>query len=412
MTQIGGYQIISRIAQGGMATVYLAKHPERAEWVALKVLSPRAQGDPEFLARFEREADIISTLSHPHIVPVYDAGVDQGVHYIAMAYLNYGSLRDRLDRFANRHEPMAVREVLEVGRQIASALDYAHKRGLIHRDVKPNNILLAPGGRYVLSDFGIAFKQDATRLTRDSGQMLGTAEYMSPEQAEQKQIDLRVDVYALGVVLYELLTGGVPFSNDTDMLVLFAHINQLPKPIVQLRPDVPRDVIQIVERALSKQPEARFDTAGALVLAIEQAMSLIAEPNTRSIGPIWVIGAAVLLVLVVVTIGLNRYWSIRVSDNAPSLPKVTTHELKQIAPQITLGQVTYVARATNAVLLTQPVRNAPVLRRLAPGTRLQVLGRTPDDLWLRVSTGWVLRATGQIEGQLDAVPHIPALPKP
>ncbi len=419
MTQIGGYQIISRIAQGGMATVYLAKHPERVEWVALKVLSPRAQGDPEFLARFEREAHIISTLSHPHIVPVYDAGVDQGVHYIAMAYLNYGSLRDRLDRFANRHEPVAVLEVLEVGRQIALALDYAHKRGIIHRDVKPNNILLAPGGRYVLSDFGVVFVHGASKITRDSGQMLGTAEYMSPEQAEQKQIDLRVDVYALGVVLYELLTGSVPFSNDTDMLVLFAHINQLPKPIAQLRPDVPRDVIQIVERALCKQPDGRFDTAGALVLAIEQAIVAIAGSDTKLTRPAWAVGIAVLFILTLATVGIrtgNGYWSIRATYNAQEPPKAIAREPKQIAPQITLGRVTYVARATNAALLNQPVRNARVLHLLASSTRLQVLGRTPDGLWLRVGIdqelGWVLRATGQIEGQLDAVPHIPALPKP
>lgn len=418
MTQIGGYQIISRIAQGGMATVYLAKHPERVEWVALKVLSARAQGDPEFLARFEREAHIISTLSHPHIVPVYDAGVDQGVHYIAMAYLNYGSLRDRLDRFANRHEPMAVLEVLEVGRQIALALDYAHKRGIIHRDVKPNNILLAPGGRYVLSDFGVVFVQGASKITRDPRQMLGTAEYMSPEQAEQKQIDLRVDIYALGVVLYELLTGSVPFSNDTDMLVLFAHINQLPKPISQLRPDVPRDVIQIVERALCKQPAGRFDTAGALVLAIEQAMAAIAGLDTKSTRPVWEIGVAALVVLTLAAVGIrmgNGYWSIRAADDKQGSPTVLAHGPKQIVPQIALGQVIYVARATNAAFLNQPVRNARVLHLLALGTRLQVLGRTPDGLWLRVTLndelGWVLRATGQIEGQLDAVPHIPALPK-
>ena len=238
---------------------------------------------------------------------------------------------------------------------------------------------------------------------------------MSPEQAEQKLIDLRVDIYALGVVLYELLTGSVPFNNDTDMLVLFAHINQLPKPIVQLRPDVPRDVIQIVERALSKQPDARFDTAGALVLAIEQAIVAIAGSDTKSTRPAWMVGVAVLVILIGVAIGINRYWSIRAADDKQGSPTVLAHGPKQIVPQIALGQVIYVARATNAAFLNQPVRNARVLHLLALGTRLQVLGRTPDGLWLRVTLndelGWVLRATGQIEGQLDAVPHIPALPK-
>lgn len=418
MTRIGGYQIISRIAQGGMATVYLAQRPDRADLVALKVLSPRINDDPESLARFEREAHIISTLIHPHIVPVYDSGVDEDRHYIAMKYLNYGTLRDRLDKFAQRGEPMPVAEVLEVGRQIATALDYAHKRGVIHRDVKPNNILLAPGGRYVLSDFGVVFVQGASRITRNPGQMLGTAEYMSPEQAEQKPIDLRVDIYALGIVLYELLTGNAPFKNDTDMLVLYAHVNQVAKPIEALRPDVPRAVVRIIERAMHKQPDARFGTAGELALAIEDVVASLAQPNAQSRPRYLAVTALVLLITVVaVTIFfVSRVIQSVPVTNATALPTEAKRDVQPMNRQFNLAQVIYTADDSGADVFEHPGLHARRVSHLTAGTRVHVLGRTPDGkwLWIKLSdkSGWVLNNRKHIGEPLNTVPYIPALTKP
>ncbi|NJM41202.1 MAG: serine/threonine protein kinase [Anaerolineae bacterium] len=219
LDQIGDYEILNRIAHGGMGTVFLATHKGLRRHVALKVLSPQVNQDQEFIARFRREAHVIASLDHPHIVRVHDAGCAENYYFIAMEYLNYGTLKDRVKKFKEAGTPMAVVEVLEITRQIATALDHAHKKGVIHRDVKPSNIMIASGGRHVLSDFGIVFVQSGTRLTRSHGQLIGTAEYMSPEQADQRPYDHRVDIYALGVVMYELLTGTVPYTGDTEMII-------------------------------------------------------------------------------------------------------------------------------------------------------------------------------------------------
>ncbi len=180
MESVGEYRLRQRIGSGGMATVYLASHPAFGERVALKVLSPRATGDDEAAARFRREGQVIASLDHPHIVKVYEAGCAAGCAsgccFIAMEYLPYGTLKERLARIHAGGESMPVAEAVEAARQVASALDYAHQRGLIHRDVKPSNILLGTGGRYVLSDFGAVFVPSVTRLTRDQTQAPGTVE--------------------------------------------------------------------------------------------------------------------------------------------------------------------------------------------------------------------------------------------
>lgn len=269
VTQLGPYVLVSRIAQGGMATVYLARHAQTKAHVALKVLSLQASADDEFAARFRREGDVAAALGHPNIVPVLESGCDQGQLYLAMAYLPYGTVKERLAKYAATGERMPIAEALEIGRQIAWALDHAHKRGLIHRDVKPSNILLGLGGQYLLSDFGVAFVSERTRLTRTDKFMVGTPAYMSPEQAEQHPFDHRVDIYALGIVLYEMLTGRAPYIGDLEMMILYGHVHGEAPPLRQWRPEVPASVVQVIERAMAKSPEARFHTAGELALAIE-----------------------------------------------------------------------------------------------------------------------------------------------
>jgi len=300
VTQLGPYTLVSRIAQGGMATVYLARHVQTQAHVALKVLSLQASADDEFVARFRREGDVAATLGHPNIVPVLESGCDQDQLYLAMAYLPYGTVKDRLAKYAAIGERMPIAEVLEIGRQIAWALDHTHKRGLIHRDVKPSNILIGLGGQYLLSDFGVAFVSERTRLTRTDKLMVGTPAYMSPEQAEQRPFDHRVDVYALGIVLYELLTGRAPFIGDLEMMVLYGHVHSEAPALRQLRPEVTAAVAQIIARAMAKSPEARFHTAGDMALAIEALTHPIPRVDIRRIVAllVTVIVAFILLVAV------------------------------------------------------------------------------------------------------------------
>ena len=262
---LGPYQVVEELGRGGMAIVYKAFQPSLGRYVALKVLPEYFQHDSEFIARFQREARAAAQLNHPNIVVIYDVGEQAGIHYIAMEYLEGGSLRDRLAR-----GPLSLDQAQQVVEQVGSALDYAHDRGLIHRDVKPANILFTADNRPKITDFGIARASDGTRLTR-TGVLMGTPEYMSPEQAQGSQIDCRSDLYALGVILYEMLTGRVPFQADTPHATLYAIIYQPPPPPRQIRPDLAPDVETVLLKGLAKRPEERFQHGAALAAALRGA---------------------------------------------------------------------------------------------------------------------------------------------
>ncbi len=269
---IGAYQIVGELGRGGMAVVYKAFQPSLNRYVALKVLPDYFQHDPEFVARFKQEAQAAAQLSHPNVVVIYDVGEDAGVHYIAMEYLEGGSLSDRLEQAAAQGWAYNPQEALSVVEQVGSALDYAHSRNLVHRDIKPANILFDANGRPKVTDFGIARAGDLARLTR-TGVLMGTPEYMSPEQASGGQVDPRSDLYALGVMAYEMLTGRVPFQSDTPHATLHAVVYEQPPAPRQVNPGLSQAVEAVLLQALAKQPEARFQRGAALAGALKAALS-------------------------------------------------------------------------------------------------------------------------------------------
>ena len=256
------YEILSEIGRGGMAVVYRARDRRLGREVAVKVLPPELAYDPAIRARFTREAQTAAQLSHAHIVPIYDVGERDGVAYFVMAHVAGGNLATLLAR-----EPrQTADEVRRIVGQIADALAYAHLRGVIHRDVKPDNILLdAESGRAIVSDFGIARAMEAGARLTLTGIAVGTPTYMSPEQATgEREVDGRSDVYSLGVIGYQMLTGRVPFSAGNPMALLLKHITERPRAIAESRPDVPRALRDAIERAMAKGPDDRWPTAAAL----------------------------------------------------------------------------------------------------------------------------------------------------
>ncbi|MEN9934445.1 MAG: hypothetical protein RLZZ387_1024 [Chloroflexota bacterium] len=263
--QLGRYQIQEEIGRGGMARVYRARDLMLQRQVALKVLAPQLALDQEFLRRFEREAITAANLRHPNIVTVYDVGEANGLRYIAMEYVRGRTLH------AIIKERGALGLALTVGivAPVAAALDYAHSQGAVHRDVKPQNILIDVEGRVLLADFGIAQGPDAgggERLTR-TGIFMGTPEYISPEQASAQRVDGRSDLYSLGVATYEMITGMVPFSGATPQLIV-AHVQTPPPPPSGLDPAAPPELDLVLARALAKRPENRFGSGAAFVEAL------------------------------------------------------------------------------------------------------------------------------------------------
>jgi len=261
----GSYTITDRIAEGGMAVVYRGYQASLNRYAAIKVLRGELAQNQEFVTRFHREALAVARLNHPNILHIYDTGVEHGVYYIAMDYAEGGTLKDRI-----RRGPIPVEQAVSIAAQLADALDYAHQQGLIHRDVKPSNVLLTREGRPLLTDFGIAHLLDqATQLTR-TGTSIGTPEYMAPEQAQGLPPDGRIDIYALGVVLYEMLSGTVPFRADTPVATMYKHVHDTPLPLRQLSPNVPAWLEAAVGKALAKDPNRRFQRAGAFANALRQ----------------------------------------------------------------------------------------------------------------------------------------------
>jgi len=280
----GKYQIIRRIAQGGMATVYLGKHLDLDRLVAIKILLPALAQNQEFLVRFRREAMAAAKLKHENIINIYDFGECDGRYFMAMEYIEGGTLADRLADLRAQGRHMELQEGLRIVQQIAEALECAHQQGIIHRDVKPSNILIAEDGRSVLTDLGIAKAVAGTKLTRTMMAM-GTPEYMSPEQGKGLKIDNRVDIYSLGVVFYEILAGHPPFQADTPWSLVHQHIYE---EAPELATVVPRKVRQIVAKAMSKDREHRYPSAEAMAQDIRALSSgdesfEVTEPKTAGI---------------------------------------------------------------------------------------------------------------------------------
>jgi serine/threonine-protein kinase len=256
------YELESEIGRGGMSVVYRARDIRLNRRIAIKVLPPELAYDPAIRTRFTREAQTSAQLSHAHIVPIYDVGEREGIAYFVMAFVNGGNLAALLAREPRQPIDEARRFLCE----IADALAYAHLHGVIHRDVKPDNILLDGGtGRAMVTDFGIARAMEGgTRLTV-TGIAVGTPTYMSPEQAEgEREIDGRSDIYSLGVLGYQMVTGRVPFTGGNTMALLLKHVTERARPIADLRPETPRVLREVIERALMKAPEDRWPTAAAL----------------------------------------------------------------------------------------------------------------------------------------------------
>lgn len=278
--QLGPYQVVAPLGEGGMAAVYKAFQPGVERYVALKILPRHYASDPEFVGRFQQEAKILAHLQHPHILPVFDYGQADGYTYIVMPFLQNGDLTDLL-----KGQPLTLPQVRRIIAQIGDALDYAHQQGLVHRDVKPNNVLLDERGNCLLSDFGITKIVEGTAKFTVTGGIIGTPDYMSPEQGMGRKLDGRSDIYALGVMLFQMVTGRVPYKADTPMAVLFKHVTDpLPLPR-QLNPDIPEAVEQVILKALAKRPEDRFATAGAMVEALRGVIPETATQGTPVVDP-------------------------------------------------------------------------------------------------------------------------------
>jgi eukaryotic-like serine/threonine-protein kinase len=251
----GRYRVLRKLGSGGMADVFLAEDEELGRRIAIKILNERHASDEQFVERFRREAKNAAGLSHPNIVQIYDRGEAEGTYYIAMEYLEGSTLKE-----AAAHRPLPVAEAIGYARQILSALRFAHRKGIVHRDIKPHNALIDDDGRVKVTDFGIARAGAASQMT-EAGSIIGTAQYLSPEQARGGVIDHRSDLYSVGIVLYELLTGAVPFTGDTPVEIAMKHLSQVPEPPSAKRPDLPKTLDQVVLRALAKDPEERYGSA-------------------------------------------------------------------------------------------------------------------------------------------------------
>src|SRR5438874_2902420 len=249
------YEIQREVAQGGMAEVYLAHDQLLNRPVAMKALFPEYAREPSFVERFRREAQAAANLNHPNIVAIYDWGQEDGTYFIVMEYVEGRVLRDLIRSEA----PLDLNQAAEITAEIASALAFAHRNGVVHRDVKPGNVLLTRFGNVKVTDFGIARAGTSDGLTQ-TGSVMGTATYFSPEQAQGLPVDGRSDVYSLGVVLYEMLTGVVPFTGDSPVAVAYKHVREEPLAPSQRNPEVPPDLEKIILAALAKDPDHRYQS--------------------------------------------------------------------------------------------------------------------------------------------------------
>jgi len=289
---LGKYELLERIGRGGMAEVYKAYHAALDRHVAIKVLHPFLSEDPTFKERFESEARNVARLRHPNIVQVYDFehDADRDLYYMVMEYIDGPTLSARLMALEFQGLKFPIAEAVDIARHLADALAYAHARGMVHRDIKPANIMFDSDGRVVLTDFGIARIVSGPTMTA-SGSMVGTPAYMSPEQGLGQPGDHRSDIYSLGVVLYQLVTGTVPFSADTPIAIVLRHVNDPLLPPSSLNPEVPEGLERIIYKALAKSPEERYQSVEEMKAHLDDlvgaavALAASQEPAPSAAAP-------------------------------------------------------------------------------------------------------------------------------
>ncbi|HAV75789.1 MAG TPA: hypothetical protein DCX53_00385 [Anaerolineae bacterium] len=266
---LGHYQIIDQIGQGGMATVYKAYQPSMDRNVAIKILPRQLAESAEFTQRFQQEARFIAKLEHPHILPVFDYGESEGVAYLVMRYLEAGTLKEKMVT----GRPLPLDEIDRLFTQLAGALSYAHSFGIVHRDLKPSNALIDSHGNLFLTDFGIAklLESASPRLTQTDA-IMGTPAYISPEQAQATHVDQRSDIYSLGIILYEMVAGRVPFVADTPLAVILQHVSDPLPPPSTINANIPEAIEQVILKSLAKHPEDRFNTVTEFSSAWKSAL--------------------------------------------------------------------------------------------------------------------------------------------
>ena len=349
--RLGTYDILEEIGRGGMAVVYRAYQRSLNRHVAIKVLAPQLSFDQQFVERFQREARAAARLQHPNIVVIHDVAHQQGVYYLVMELVEGRTLKQLIQERGSLSPKQAARIV----EQVASALDYAHQQGLVHRDIKPANIFVGKDDRTTLADFGIAKAASETQHLTRTGMLIGTPEYMSPEQAEGGTVDYRTDLYALGIVLYQMLAGRAPFQSTTPHATLHAVIYEPPPPLRQLRPNLSPAVESVVMRSIAKQPTQRYQAGREMVAALKAALAgqttgAITAPPPRPIAPqpaaapaarkrspiVWIVAALVVLVLLIsVAVLLLLNGDGGKEDLPPSVTVIVSHKTATQAPSST-----------------------------------------------------------------------------
>src|SRR6266571_2998554 len=355
-SEFAGYLIDRELGRGGMGVVYLAEQRFPQRKVALKVLAPELARDERFRDRFVRESNLAASLDHPNIVPIHAAGEEDGVLYLAMRYVEGTDLKQAVADGG----PLSLQRTAAIVAQVAGALDAAHRRGMVHRDVKASNVLLVPGDEAgtehaYLSDFGLTKRMTSDSGLTGTGQFVGTLDYAAPEQFEGKPLNARTDVYSLGCVAYECLVGQVPFHRQTEAAVVYAHLQEPPPKVTATRPDLPTAVDEVIARAMAKSPADRYETAGAMGrdLARVAGSSSPASPAAAPAAPAPALpGRRRVGALVAGAVGSAVVPSAGASETASAIPSPSAF------PSITEQTVKLIDPATNRVSIEAPVPQA------------------------------------------------------